>query len=552
MYAVLFLLILAAEPTRAVVTSACGAGQCFTTLGCAVSAPGVACAECSLAGYIALGACVCGPSFVPLNDVCAPLAVSEPYFFSPCYSPVDDDTKCLVTLRGVQACRTSVYGVLCDDCGRQGYVRRVDDAPTFGCACYDPSVYDATVRCAQIFDTTSFENVRSVQSFAGVVPHASKILGFFKSTTPPKPFGAPNPPIPDACLRPPFGPPPNTFITSSSLGFLSECNTFVALDPDSSDGVEKTCAGHGDWSRSNYRCECFPKWRLVDTGYLGPDGEVAYVCSACSGWWGPNNNASTSAFGLGLCTVPWTPDPVTGEDAECSGHGTFVHGECLCDQSVELGFWAIGELNGTFSEIVWSGPNAVVTTFNATVRTCVACSYGFFPLPGSASGVPCTTNVYTRSPTARPSGSPVPGERVRLVSTTSSNGAFGYTFVTTTTCTTDCASVGRGAVVAAFGGVEIADMPAAFGFDEDAPVVSLVTNQLVAPDWIAFTSGELVATLNSTGVVATEWWTEGCDAWYNASALGIVGSPLYTNLSATHFEVRDCAGSYAIVCACFT
>ena len=317
------------------------ATPCYDASGVIVpSVYGASCVFCNLEGYIpAPGTCTCyAPNLTPL---CAALPQpSVATVTSACGSGfcADADAKCVV----------SEWGVLCSECGAEGYINAAAQ-----CQCYNP-LGDPNAACALVDDNSYEYSFNSTAVNSTCACYASWALGWFLQDG-----------VCDQCLLPVLGPPPNSALAS--------CLTYGGQDPQQGSAPEfSTCWGHGTWSAANENCTCAPTWRAVDTGMAGIGGKEVLGCLDCAQWWGPPPNDSSLA-----CSVVWTPDPNDGVLKECSGHGTFVGGQCACQ-----GGWALVQLDA--------------------VLTCGACQAGLIlPLCGG-------TSPPTAQPSASPSDSPTP------------------------------------------------------------------------------------------------------------------------------------------------
>ncbi len=457
----------------------CPPGQCFTAEGCVPSVSGTLCVECFARGYLVGDVCVCYANQQPLDLSCDYLyktSVSVPSDCWPGMCEVDD---------GV--CVTSTPTVRCVECLYQGYlvdrlVGGVDLVRT--CECFDGRRYDAGIRCAPVFDAAPTATLSANQSLAWVNASQSLQIGCYEQNDAPHDFGTPNPPLPYRCCSPAVGPPPNTGLT--------ECDTFVGLDPDvepcvtaqgENCGDPTTCAGHGRWDGSH--CVCDHGWKLVGTGLFFENQET-YVCSECEGWNGPRVYPD-------MCTGPYTPDPLTGEDAVCGGNGILVDGACVCYQSDADGWWALVDVTAVFRKFVYVSGLLTEVQYSSTVATCGICSAGASPPPGEQDS--CSVNVF--APTSSPTASPTSLQKSTLFLQSVGNATFDWR-------PTDC---GVGVRVVESDGVSIADLPQAWGFSGANPVYS--GDFLIAESWSRFSEGVLNNSLRAL-TNATGWWTLPC------------------------------------------
>jgi hypothetical protein len=64
---------------------------------------------------------------------------------------------------------------------------------------------------------------------------------------------------------------------------------------------------------------------------MGVDNVTISTCDVCE-----------RNYGLyPICGAIYTPDPLDGQLKECSGHGTYVDGTCLCYFNSTAGYWRL-------------------------------------------------------------------------------------------------------------------------------------------------------------------------------------------------------------------
>jgi hypothetical protein len=88
-------------------------------------------------------------------------------------------------------------------------------------------------------------------------------------------------------------------------------------------------------------------------GFGGIDGERPLVCAACAPLFGPRPGKGDAL----LCGAPFTPDPLTGLEAPCGGHGQAdSSGACVCFNSSAAGFWALRPLSAEANTLAYTAP----------------------------------------------------------------------------------------------------------------------------------------------------------------------------------------------------
>ena len=283
---------------------------------------------------------------------------------------------------------SSGFGTRCDACGNRGYVTvsSYDYEPI--CECYD-SRYDPGAGCESLYDavvtdvsvTDTFENVRCVA-------WQNPLMGFYEPVSNDA-YGGPNPQIPSTCVVP-YGPPPGSLIETDPP-YLT-CGTLGGPDPEALYGVFKdssfkTCSDHGTWNSTGSRCDCDSTWDVVAVGAVDWYGNPAYTCGTCMGSWGPlpPDQDPGPPWDPPYCYAPFIENE-RGVRLECSGHGQFEYGTCICYQSPDSGFWDLVDVLGT--------------------KTCLTCAEGYGP-PGSCVSATNATYAPTDAfPTTEPTFAP--------------------------------------------------------------------------------------------------------------------------------------------------
>ena len=317
-------------------------------------------------------------------------------------------------------CVVSHYGIACSECSDNGFIE--ENIPSFGfpetfrCNCYF-SQFDPENFCQQVRGSDRSLEINVKRDRATCTPWYSKITGFFFSSGSIEThvYGREDPPIPNQCALPVLGPKRGQIIESLTVP-LQTCNTYGTSNPDREFGPDldisfQTCAGHGTWNRTTYRCEfCDDGWSLqVLENQKGIDNEDVVVCNECSGFRGPRVDSGKEAP---FCRQIYTPDPIDGIERECGGHGIyFFGGICSCFANSTHGFWNVTQLSHTFAEYQWSGSSLILEDNLVTVPTCITCADGYGPNPldniDDGEDVPCSILLPTPFPTQNPTINPV-------------------------------------------------------------------------------------------------------------------------------------------------
>jgi hypothetical protein len=194
------------------------------------------------------------------------------------------------------------------------------------------------------------------------------------------------------CLLPTLGPVPNENLLPN------ECNTYGGPDPLFPDLGFATCSGHGTWNASSYSCVCNTGWQLAPLG-IGLDNQTVDSCTQCAPFYGPPIPLGPgSAYGSGsvpssACSFIWAPDPIDGIPKQCSGHGTFINGACVCNFGSKFGYW-------------------ILITLVDGVQTCAACASGQTTASNCTLAYPTVSPTHSPvdTPSKSPSRSPTPGQ----------------------------------------------------------------------------------------------------------------------------------------------
>lgn len=364
MILILLVLLLLASGARGTVF--CSDPECWIGAGgCVFSQPGVLCVyPCMSTGWFNYANNTCvqtqAPEIIPTDPQQVQRLCPEPTFCK--------------NYLGV--CTDSIFGELCEECNFNGFITNQNL-----CDCYSTTF---NAKCATTITTQSI-TVNASLHVTYCDPWDDDRLGHFKIIGQQGKYGVAGAlRSPTACLYDVYGPDPGVLKDSTNL---FTCNTIVSSTNASA--PRETCGGNGFWNPYPlYYCDCFANWQGVYIGY----GKIS--CGECRAWWGPR-----VAMGLPAapCTSTYTPDVLTGELAECGNHG-FYDSEvgCVCDFSVDTGFWALAPITQTFDTLLGNGTTITETV---TVQTCAVCSFGFDPPPQLGLLTACTVENRTRSPT---------------------------------------------------------------------------------------------------------------------------------------------------------
>ncbi len=393
------------------------------------------------------------------------------YLFSMLYIVLAADEECsLCTLPNGECTFLNEKGVLCKECLYRGYVNPVD----FQCVC-NSRFDNPALSCNGTFAVKSNVTKNVYVSDFYCSCDRDWDSGFWKESTTPLTsriyvnesdikefkYGLPYPAICNECYNKYYGPPPNTVTPSSLVDFrIQACNRLggqdplalisrkvVETDPDVGIGEEYDdflfypkqdgkrqlqtglrasddiafvwfeCSNHGTWNAEGRYCVCNTGWGLGALPELGHDDNILYSCIQCVGPYGPPIPSERYAVysGSNVCSVPWTPDPVDGAFKECSGHGVFQQGVCMCYQNSTHGWWTLGTYSMYDKDIEGVGIDTYITVNKYfSVLTCINCLTGYAPdtyclektdSPSiSPSHVP--TDVPTKAPTKTPTNAP--------------------------------------------------------------------------------------------------------------------------------------------------
>jgi hypothetical protein len=340
-------------------------------------------------------------------------------------------------VRGVGACtlfsglQTDLQGaqVLCEECGFSGYLNDGGE-----CVCLTPAM-DPGAQCLALGIRN--ETLLKVWQYyeAPCECHTSFQDGFFRLTEPERTkiingsieyqWGDGPPPTCSLCFNPYYGPAPALQTYSSRQNDIPiACGMFGGQDPvllletpaptpSGDTGVVRRldeqfqwslCAGHGKWNPEFHGCECEEGWGLEEVSGAGFNGSFLAICQICQGPWGPlvpsqQNSLQNNSILLEepYCGVIWTPDPLDGVLKECSGHGSYFDGGCVCDFSNDLGFWILQQFQQNQSTLLLVGVEQYQrVNITYTVETCQQCYV-------TGDTPPC---LQTLSPTDQPTLSP--------------------------------------------------------------------------------------------------------------------------------------------------
>lgn len=343
---VTFFFILAAIASSVMVCE--NENECFTKDGCAESRPGVICAECvdeNGYGWMNGSTCVYETFVLDSLEVVTPIVSCGL-------------GRCLE--RG--ECRNSQFGVRCNECSNRGFLVRSPITFETECFCYDDR-FDPSSACKSLYDV-KMETIPVVDTFESLTceSYQNPLMGFWVPTSDSFKYGTPDPPIPNRCIEP-YGPPPGQL--TEDYPPYQTCATLGGFDPDEKYGPRidegfRTCSGHGVWNATSHQCKCDPKWDLAEKDQLDYYGNPVETCDRCRGEWGPSppDYDDGPPQKAPFCFAPYFEDEF-GIRRECSGHGTFEGGSCICYQSDSLGYWQTTTIRG--------------------VETCAKCLTGYGP-----------------------------------------------------------------------------------------------------------------------------------------------------------------------------
>jgi len=303
--------------------------QCYNQSGLLTpSAAGTLCVECNLMGYVAPSGCVCYTS--GLNSVCGPLPAVPESITTSCPPGFcqDDDGGCVL----------SAFGVRCQECGEQGYIATNPDAQSTQlsiCICSDPA-QDPNAKCSTLVPSQAPVSFNLTRSDVVCNFYNSSELGYYENN--------------EACSLPYVGPPPNQNL------LMDECDTYGGADPNAPLMGFYTCNNHGSWNATAFKCECDDHWTGLESQLIGVNDENVTFCTICAPGYGPPTYHAPDPV-QPYCSVIYTPDPQDGVLKECSGHGSYVNGDCSCFFNATAGHWN--------------------TSLVDTVLTCVACQANY-------------------------------------------------------------------------------------------------------------------------------------------------------------------------------
>lgn len=269
-------------------------------------------------------------------------------------------------------CVPSRLGVPCVECGKQGYIEN-------GICVCNLNNQDPTVQCVVPFASNSTINTTRIATVANVTCFFNEKLGWLKTEGDQSDFmygRETDPPVCDACWNDAIGPVPGVLVDDPVLGPLQTCTTFGGPDPNAvNDTSFRTCSGHGDFDFAKTRCNCTEPFLLFVTEFDNPQVSGAKIptCSDCSPLWGPREGPSR-------CTYVAVPDPLTGQNAVCGGHGTFANGQCNCYTNSTFGFWNLSTITLNATVPVYRFPLTAETELverQFSELACTECQPGY-------------------------------------------------------------------------------------------------------------------------------------------------------------------------------
>lgn len=333
---------------------------CTTRQGIVAAQPGLLCAECQFVGYLDPNANQCA------YDLQTLATTASAYIPSNCSSEynecaVDEDGRCV----------PSRYGTLCNECSGQGYLVPTDDLRGRRCVCYagqlDPKL---ACRPGQFFQVNQSRTIQLQRTFTKLscVSHQHPMLGCFEQIdSSGHKYGTKDPPVPYRCCGDIYGPPPGELREKFTLGNpFEECNTYGGPDPNLvplNDTSFRTCNGHGLFNFTARACQCDREWAEEPIG-RDLDDNVVMGCTTCTEFYGPSPK---DPFKLPpFCISLHSPDPLTGREEECGGHGRYYPEtrECVCFGNRTHGYWDQG--------VIGNWPDG-----GGLVKSCVTCQPGY-------------------------------------------------------------------------------------------------------------------------------------------------------------------------------
>lgn len=264
---------------------------------------------------------------------------------------------------------TSQFGVPCVECGGQGWL----DGET--CRCNLPSL-DPNADCAIAFPSNRTEELERVNTLGQCICHQSRLVGWYNSSDPLRQYGKKNPPYCNICPNPGVGPEPGVLVDDPELTEIYSCRSFGGPDPAAkNDSSFRTCSNHGVFDYTRMRCDCNAQWELLATGYQNtdvPEYDIV-TCATCAPFYGPRE-------GVSMCSTLITPDPLSGRDAPCGGHGAFTSFGCDCYSNITAGFWQLSPVVDNFTIPVYTTDTNAAYEYQTrlfNVSSCVKCQEGY-------------------------------------------------------------------------------------------------------------------------------------------------------------------------------
>ncbi len=282
------------------------------------------------------------------------------------------------------ACVPSQRGVYCLECSFSGYLDSSSQ-----CVCYgrdqDPNYFPAP--CTPIVQTSKTIATTKISTQSTCDCFFSRTKGMYRSLVEPNTtkMGDPSPPVCDACFSDGIGPLPGTVVDVVAQHAPLVCTQYGGPDPAlvlaavNATGLTLTdarkwtsCSGHGAWDDATHRCLCNAQWTIRPSPNAGFTGETAATCDSCAPQWGPPAQ----------CLVPWVLDPLTGEAAECGGHGSWSPQDrvCACFGNSTAGNWQLATVPAPATVWVFSEPDGsklTDITITSYQQACTACVSGF-------------------------------------------------------------------------------------------------------------------------------------------------------------------------------
>lgn len=284
-------------------------------------------------------------------------------------------SACLLNGYGTSngSCIEGRFGVNHDECGNRGYLVELSDLSGSECVCYSSSLNPLDKCALSTISQFKEQEIEIKHDRKTCESYADDKNGYYETVDPSTHrYGDVDPPIAKKCYGFVYGPPPGQLVEETTLPFetFEECNRFGGFDPNEVGTITgfKVCNGHGSWNETTRLCECNTGWMPVSIG-LDYNGSEALSCVRCDYHFGPT--IDFSAKQPPYCLYIESPDPITGEMAECGGRGNFINGKCSCFSNSTVGYWDLGMIGGVFN----------LNNTEVFAESCILCKEGYHTYP---------------------------------------------------------------------------------------------------------------------------------------------------------------------------